>query len=151
MGGQSGGHRSRHTPKSLVTIFKLGENIMAAQSGVVAEACNKFALDLHKFLGDGASAAAENLFCSPASLLVALAMTSSGAKGKTAEEIMKVLYLASVHVPTPDLNNNMKQFISTLNAASDNNTRLLTANKLFIEKSFEILESSVLRRGSCSG
>ena len=112
---------------------------MAAESGVVAQATNQFALDLHKLLGNEASLASENLFYSPASLLIALAMTCFGAKGKTAEEIVKVLHLASA--TKSDLNNNMKQFISTLNAASDNNTKLLTANKLFIEKSFEILES----------
>ena len=112
---------------------------MAAESGVVAQATNQFALDLHKLLGNEASLASENLFYSPSSLLIALAMTCFGAKGKTAEEIVKVLHLASA--TKSDLNNNMKQFISTLNAASDNNTKLLTANKLFIEKSFEILES----------
>ena len=112
---------------------------MEERSGVVAESTNKFALDLYQCLRNDGSFVNENLFYSPTSLFVALAMTSSGAKGKTAEEIMKVLHLASV--PTSDLNDNMKQFISTLNTASDNNTKLLTANKLFIEKSFEILES----------
>jgi len=110
---------------------------MAAEKGVVAEATNKFALDLLKFLTNGSTS--ENLFYSPESILIALAMTSSGAKGKTAEEIVKVLHLSSV--PTPELNNNMKKFLSVLNAASDDNNKLLTANKLFIEKSFEVLES----------
>ena len=52
---------------------------------------------------------------------------------------MKVLHLDSV--PSAELNSNMKRFLSTLNATSDSNTKLLTANKLFIEKSFNILES----------
>ena len=117
----------------------IAENKMASKSGVVAESANKFALDLYQCLRNDGILANENLFYSPASLLIALAMTSYGAKGETAEEIMKVLHLASI--TKSDLNNNMKQFISTLNAASDNNTKLLTANKLFIEKSFEILET----------
>ena len=114
---------------------------MAVQSGVVAEATNQFALDLYSFLGNETSLASGNLFYSPASLLIALAMISLGAKGKTAEEIENVLHFASV--PTPDFNNNMKQFISSSNAASDNNTKLLTANRLFIEKSFEVFESFI--------
>ena len=114
---------------------------MAVQSGVVADLTNQFALDLYSFLGNETSLASGNLFYSPASLLIALAMISLGAKGKTAEEIENVLHFASV--PTPDFNNNMKQFISTLNPASDNNTKLLTANRLFIEKSFEVFESFI--------
>lgn len=35
----------------------------------------------------------------------------------------------------------MREFLSTLNAASDNNTKLLAANKIFVEKSLEVLES----------
>lgn len=100
-----------------------------------AEATNKFALDLHKCLTD----ASENLFYSPASLLIALAMTSLGARGNTASEIMKVLHVASVS--SADLNESMKKFIDSLNGASDENNKLLTANRLFVQKSFEILKS----------
>ena len=112
---------------------------MASKGKVVAEATKKFALDLHHCLRNDGSLAGENLFYSPASLLIALGMTSYGAKGKTAEEIMKLLHLAPV--PASDLNNSMKQFLSALNAASDNSNKLLTANKLFIDKNFDILES----------
>ena len=108
-----------------------------SESHVVAEAMNKFALDLHECLADGNESADENLFYSPASLLIALAMTSYGARGNTAAEIMKVLHVASVS--SPDLNKSMKKFIVTLNGASDENNKVLTANRLFVEKSFEIL------------
>ena len=114
-------------------------NNMADVRGVVVDASNRFALDLHKFLGHEASFATDNLFYSPASIFIALAMTCLGTKGKTAEEIVKVLHVASA--PRADLNINMKKFLSTVNAVSDNNTKLLVANKLFIEKSLEILES----------
>ena len=105
-----------------------------SETRVVGEATNKFALDLHKCLADDG-----NLFYSPASILVALAMTSYGARGKTAEEITQVLHVASVS--SPDLNKSMKKFIDTLNGASDEKNKLLTANRLFVEKSFEILEA----------
>ena len=114
---------------------------MAASERVafVAEATNKFALDLHKSLASRDQFANENLFYSPASLLIALAMTCYGARGNTAAEIMKVLHVASVS--SPDLDKSMKKFIDTLNGASDENNKLLTANRLFVQKSFEILEA----------
>ena len=109
----------------------------ASECEVVANATNEFAVDLHKYLADGN--ASGNLFYSPASLLIALAMTSYGARGNTAAEIMKVLHVASVS--SPDLNKSMKKFIDTLNGASDESNKLLTANRLFVEKSFEILKA----------
>ena len=110
---------------------------MAAEVGVVAQSANKFALDLHEILRNESSLVDENLFYSPASLLIALAMTCFGARGKTAEELESVLHL----IPDSSSGPNMKKFLSNLNSSSDNNTKLLTANKLFIEKSLEILKS----------
>jgi len=109
------------------------------QISVVAKATNKFALDLHKSLANRDQFANDNLFYSPTSLLIALAMTCYGARGNTAVEIKKVLHVASVS--SLDLNKNMKKFIDTLNGASDENNKLLTANRLFVQKSFEILEA----------
>ncbi|CAH3020002.1 unnamed protein product, partial [Porites evermanni] len=110
---------------------------MAAKLGVVAQSENKFALDLHEILRNEGNLVNENLFYSPASLLIALAMTCFGARGKTAEELASVLHL----IPDSSSGPNMKKFLSNLNSSSDNNTKLLTANKLFIEKSLEILKS----------
>jgi len=109
------------------------------QISVMAKATNKFALDLHKSLANRDQFANDNLFYSPTSLLIALAMTCYGARGNTAVEIKKVLHVASVS--SLDLNKNMKKFIDTLNGASDENNKLLTANRLFVQKSFEILEA----------
>ena len=61
--------------------------------GVVAQSENKFALDLHEILKNEGNLVNENLFYSPASLLIALAMTCFGARGKTAEELASVLHL----------------------------------------------------------
>ena len=109
------------------------------QVSVVAKATNKFALDLHKSLANRDQFANDNLFYSPTSLLIALAMTCYGSRGNTAVEIKKVLHVASVS--SLDLNKSMKKFIDTLNGASDENNKLLTANRLFVQKSFEILEA----------
>ena len=110
---------------------------MAAEVGVVAQSANKFALVLHEILRNEDNLVNENLFYSSASLLIALAMTCFGARGKTAEELESVLHL----IPDSSSGPNMKKFLSSLNSSSDNNTKLLTANKLFIEKSLEILKS----------
>ena len=123
--------------EDLVTIIFQNQNKMAAELGVVAQSANKFALDLHEILRNKGNLVSENLFYSPASLLIALAMTCFGARGKTAEELANVLHL----VPDSSSGSNMKKFLSSLNSSSDNNTKLLTANKLFIEKSLEILKS----------
>lgn len=104
-----------------------------------SEAANKFALDLHTRLSNGDKFAGENLFYSPASLLIALAMTSLGARGSTSLELMKVLHVDSVS--SADLGKSMKNFIDSLNGASDENNKLLIANRLFVQKSFEILQS----------
>ena len=91
---------------------------MAAEVGVVAQSANKFALDLHEILRNEGSLVDENLFYSPASLLIALAMTCFGARGKTAEELASVLHL----MPDSSSGPNMKKFLSSLNSSSDNNT-----------------------------
>ena len=52
---------------------------------------------------------------------------------------MKVLHVASVS--SSDLNKSVKKFIDSLNGTSDENNKLLTANRLFVQKSFDILEA----------
>ena len=111
----------------------------ASESRVIAEATNKFALDLHRCLANSDQFANDNLFYSPTSLTIALAMTCYGARGNTAAEIMKVLHVDSIS-PT-DLNESMRKFIDTLNAASSKNSKLFAANRLFLQKSFEILKT----------
>lgn len=111
----------------------------ASTSGFVPVATNKFALDLHKCLTNDDRFVNDNLFYSPASLLIALAMTSHGARGNTAAEIMKVLHVASVS--SADLNKSMKKFIDSLNGASDQSNKLLTASRLFVQKNYDILEA----------
>ena len=111
----------------------------ASESRVIGEATNKFALDLHRCLANSNQFAKDNLFFSPASLTIALAMTCHGARGNTAAEIMKVLHVDSIS--PSHLNQSMRKFIDTLNAAISKNNKLLTANRLFLEKSLEILKT----------
>jgi serpin B len=71
----------------------------------IAEGSNAFAVDLYRLIalghaGDGPRGASEgddsaskNVFLSPLSIHTALAMTYAGARGRTAEEMEKVLHL----------------------------------------------------------
>ena len=58
-----------------------------------AVAINAFAADLYRQLAGEKSKQKGNLFFSPFSIEVALAMTSAGARGKTLDEMEKVLHL----------------------------------------------------------
>ena len=58
----------------------------------VIEANSKFTVDLHKALRNEEQFVGQNLFYSPSSLSIALAMTSMGARGNTAEQMAKALH-----------------------------------------------------------
>jgi len=105
----------------------------------MTEAITKFAIDLHRCLANSDLYVNDSLFYSPTSLTIALAMTCNGAKGNTAAEIMKVLHVDLVS--STDLNRSMRELIDTLNATSSKNNKLLTANRLFVQKSLEILKT----------
>ena len=110
-----------------------------SESRVMTEAITKFAIDLHRCLANSDLYVNDNLFYSPTSLTIALAMTCNGAKGNTAAEVMKVLHVDLVS--STDLNRSMRELIDTLNATSSKNNKLLTANRLFVQKSLEILKT----------
>ena len=59
----------------------------------LGEAINGFATDLYKHLAGPQSKEKGSLFLSPFSIEVALAMTAAGARGKTFDEMAKVLHL----------------------------------------------------------
>ena len=58
----------------------------------------------------------DNLFYSPTTLIIALAITGYGARGNTRAEIMKVLHIDSIL--STDLNKGVRKLIDELNAAS---------------------------------
>ena len=96
----------------------------------VADGCNRFAFDLYAHLlrQEG------NLFLSPYSISTALAMTSAGARGETAEQMAQALSLpasgAAVHAAYGALQND-------LNAAGAGGAfELAVANRLWGQKGY---------------
>ena len=98
----------------------------------VADANNEFALDLYsQFKGDGG-----NIFYSPYSISVALAMTSEGARDQTAEEMQSVLHFpADVSVRRP----NFASIYNEINKR-DKSYLLSTGNALWAQKDYNFLD-----------
>ena len=97
----------------------------------LSEALNIFSFELYKELiksGD------ENIFFSPYSIFIALAMTYEGARGQTAEEMMSVLHIFQ---NDETILNSAKQLYEFLNQNEDFN--ISTANALWIRENLDLL------------
>lgn len=100
----------------------------------LAEANNKFTVDLHKALKNDQNFASKNLFYSPSSLSIALAMTSLGSRANTTAQLAKALHWKDI----PTLHDEEKHFLEALQASNTASNELLTANRLFLQVDFEI-------------
>ena len=107
----------------------------------VIEANNKFSVDLHKALRNDAQFAGKNLFYSPSSLSIALAMTSMGAKGNTAVQMNKALHWEGL--PQGQLCNEEQLFLNALQESNAAGNELLAANRLFVQKNFSLVQKFV--------
>ncbi len=105
----------------------------AEDAAKVAEGCNRFAFDLYAHLlrQEG------NLFLSPYSISTALAMTSAGARGRTAEQMAQALSLpasgAAVHAAYGAIQNDLNT------AGAGGAFDLAVANRLWGQKGYEFL------------
>jgi serpin B len=109
---------------------------MQINSGSISDIVNgnnQFALEMFSKLGDQQ----ENVFFSPWSVYLALAMASEGAKGKTAKEMQQVM-----HFPEND-SLRMQSFASAYDMfnAKDAGYILSTANALWVEKEYPLLSN----------
>ncbi len=101
----------------------------------LVNASNLFALEMYAELANPS----DNLFFSPYSIFTALGMTYEGARTKTADEIRAVF-----HFPADDQTrwSLFKSLIERLNA-NDSGCDLSTANALWIQQDFNILNAYV--------
>jgi len=91
--------------------------ITGADPSTAAAAVNAFANDLHAVLV--ADAPTANLVFSPASIALALAMTSAGAKGDTLKEMHSVLHLTEGDASHRAMNG-LSALLESLNQTQDN-------------------------------
>ncbi len=96
----------------------------------VAEANNKFAIDLYKKYSTEFEN--QNVFFSPYSISSAFAMVYEGARGRTAKEIKNVFYFPG---NTSELRTSFAHIYNILNTPNENYT-LRTANALWAQKDF---------------
>ena len=107
----------------------------------VIEANNKFAVDLHKALKNDQNFTSKNLFYSPSSLSIALAMTYMGAKGDTAGQMALALHWKAI--PQEQLHSEEKQYLHALQETNEQGNELLVANRLFAQKGFSLVQEFV--------
>ncbi|CAL1593409.1 unnamed protein product [Knipowitschia caucasica] len=107
----------------------------------LSRANGAFALSLYKQLSSGRSAS-ENMFMSPISVSTAFAMTKLGACNHTLQQIMKVFEFDTIKEKTSD---QVHYFFAKLNCRlfrkKDETTELVSANRLFGEKSLSFNET----------
>ncbi len=103
----------------------------------LADSINLLARDLHKELGKKPG----NLFYSPLSVHLALTMTWAGARGKTADEMAKVLHIR------PDDTRVHEEYAKLVQALEsepkDEAPEIRMANRLWVQKAFELVPEYV--------
>jgi len=107
----------------------------------VIEANNRFIADLHKILRNDQQFKDQNLFYSPSSLSTALAMTSMGARGNTAVQMAKALHWEGMS--KYQLRSEEQDFLDALLEINTASSELLTANRLFLQKNFSLVQEFV--------
>ena len=103
----------------------------------VTEANNRFAVDLHNELRNDHQFVDQNLFYSPSSLSIALAMTFMGARGNTAEQMAKALHWETMS--QDQLHTEKQHFLNALQESNTAGNEVLVANRLFVQKNAETL------------
>jgi serine protease inhibitor len=108
-------------------------NTSAADVFGLVKGCNQFALELYQQLRSGD----KNLFFSPTSISVALAMTYAGAAGDTQAEMARTLHF---DMPDAQLHESMHAFQGFWTTPDkDSGIRLRLANRLWGQRGFQFL------------
>jgi len=124
---------------SFLTIVLLFCNQLWAQPTKVAEANNRFSIDLFQMLSAKESG---NVFFSPISITTAMGMTSVGAAEETQRQIETVFYFphndSNLHASLGKIQNNLSNL-------SANGIEVRMVNKLWAEKTYKINKSFLKR------
>ena len=107
---------------------------MAFEDTSLSESFNEFTLDLYKTLAGKNN---DNLFMSPSSVMVVMAMVHAGARGNTESQMKKVLKLERLE--EKDIHASFEGFVRSMKKESNNFT-LTMANKLYPRIDKTILE-----------
>ena len=105
------------------------------------EASNKLCVDLHSCLRSQRQFTGQNLFYSPSSLSIALAMTCMGARGNTAEQLNKALHWEGLS--QDKLHDHEREFLFALQESNTKGNELAAANRLFVQKDFPLKQGFV--------
>jgi len=119
----------------IILVISLSNKIWAVEERnleIVAQSINKFSFDLYKKLKDKNKG--KNLFYSPASISIALAMTYTGARGNTEKQMAKVLHFT---LPQEHLYSTYSKLIENLKSNKD--YELHIANALWLQKDYKYL------------
>ena len=110
-----------------------GPGIIRMDVVEIVEGGNQFAFDLYQRLRSGES----NLFFSPSSISVALAMTYAGAEGETATEMAETLHFPLADEDLHDRMQAMQEFCTT--PIKNRGIQLHLANRLWGQQGYEFL------------
>jgi len=126
--------KGRETPlKSTPLVKPPTQQVASKDMATLVQGNTKFAIDLYKQLGSQ-KPATENVFFSPYSISSALAMTSAGARGKTATQMNQVL---SFSLPPTTLHPGFAQLNYQLTNTQE--YQLSIANRLWAQNNFSLL------------
>ncbi len=121
---------------SLAVFVAVGSTGLA-KSPPAVPSCNTYALNLYNQLAK--ENPDKNVFFSPLSIDVALAMTAAGARGETAEQMLKMLQLEDNSAAT---HKQVGALVDLLNGdGKERPFELAVANRLWGQKGFKLLDS----------
>jgi serpin B len=123
-------------PSAPAPITALPRALSAAEQGLI-EADNRFAFKLLGALTAQTRDTLPNLFVSPLSVAMALAMTYNGAAGSTEDAMRAVLELEGISVN--DVNAGYRDLIALLRGL-DPQVRFLIANSIWYRQGFTVLD-----------
>jgi serpin B len=123
---------------AIVLVIFIGHSLeRPVKSTSLSNAINKFNLNLLQNLYNEN----ENVFFSPFSISSAFGMLYAGAKGQTAQELREVLGYESAKILDEQIYQQFSEVLTNIEGIDSNKYELNVANKLVVQKDFEILKS----------